>query len=493
MPQATTMSPPSPSAERWAQRLRAFQALIANSTGDLEQQFAAFLRMAAAQFELENGVILRVEDGIFTVLAACGFATDDRIRVGNSFPITTSFARTVAVSGKNLASHHVSRDPVLRDHPFYGLNRPEVYLGSPVLFGKRLFGVIAMMGPAPRAQPFSPAEIALLDLMGQTLGGIMERDRLERERRIADRARREANAMLRTAFDSAPIGMALVGTQGQWLRVNRALCHLVGYTEEELLARDFQSVTHPDDLHKDLEQLGAVLSGVITQYSMEKRYIHKDGHSIWAQLSVALVREPDGTPRCFVSQILGIDAQKTLIAALERQGEELRTANDKLKQLASVDPLTHILNRRALRQRLDALKQEAETTGQPLAFLMADVDHFKAYNDAYGHMEGDKALRIIARKITEATRASDVVGRFGGEEFLVVLPGTDAEGARTIAERIRASIATCQEMRAPLTVSIGVHILAAPFGHRAINLAIAHADAALYGAKHNGRDRVEIG
>ena len=132
----------------------------------------------------------------------------------------------------------------------------------------------------------------------------------------------ESEARFRETFDEAPIGVALVGPNGRWLEVNRALCEIVGYTESELLERTFQDISHPDDLDADLARLGQVLTGEIQTYQMEKRYFHKDGHAIWAKLSVALVRDERGTPLHFVSHIEDITRAKAAESAL-REGRRL--------------------------------------------------------------------------------------------------------------------------------------------------------------------------
>ncbi len=119
------------------------------------------------------------------------------------------------------------------------------------------------------------------------------------------------------AIESAAVGVALVGTDGRWLKVNKALCDIVGYTEEELLAIDFQTITHPDDLDSDPELLQQTLAGEIDNYTMEKRYIRKDGSVVWILLAVGLVRDAAGEPAYFVSQILDIDERKKILAELE--------------------------------------------------------------------------------------------------------------------------------------------------------------------------------
>lgn len=492
MPQAQLNGPSLTCPSGWAARLQAFQALIAQDSETLERQLSNFLAMAADQFGADFCTALRIDGNAFTVLATHGAPATYPLRVGETVPLAGTFAHQVQTTGASAFTHDVANDPIFSTHAYFGPHRPAAYLGSPILIGRRLFGVLSMMAVTPRPQPFDPAEIALLELMGQALGNLVERDHLEQKRREADRQRWAASRLLQTAFESAPIGMALVATDGRWLQVNQALCQLLGYSEAELLTLDCQSVTHPDDTADDRVQLRALLAGTSLTCSLEKRLLHKDGHPIWVARQMALVREQDGSPRCFVSQIQSIDAQKMLIAAWERQQEELEAANHKLTLLALVDPLTEVLNRRALREKLDQLDLEAVAREQPLAFLMVDVDHFKSYNDRYGHIDGDQALRTIAKGITSACRASDVVGRFGGEEFLVLLPDTDAHAARAVAERLRITIALSEEMREPTTVSVGAHVLVPGPNRETVNQAIVLADTALYQAKRRGRNRVEF-
>lgn len=123
-------------------------------------------------------------------------------------------------------------------------------------------------------------------------------------------ALRTSEETFRSAMQSASIGMALVTPDGQWLKVNPAVCTLLGYTEEEFLQRDFQALTHPDDLEADMRLLGDTLTGTIDRYRMEKRYLHKSGRTIWGLLSVSLVRDGAGRPNYFVSQIQDITEQK---------------------------------------------------------------------------------------------------------------------------------------------------------------------------------------
>ncbi len=155
-------------------------------------------------------------------------------------------------------------------------------------------------------------------------------------RKRADSALRESEAHFRSAFDHAAIGMALVAPDGRWLKVNAAVCQLSGYSEAELLATDVQSLTHPDDLVADQENIQRVLTGQVQYYHVEKRYIHKRGHIVWTQLSVSLVRDARGYPLHFVSQIQDITASKRTKYELAQRLEELSRSNAELEQFAYV-------------------------------------------------------------------------------------------------------------------------------------------------------------
>ncbi|MBV6639955.1 MAG: PAS domain-containing protein [Cyclobacteriaceae bacterium] len=132
-----------------------------------------------------------------------------------------------------------------------------------------------------------------------------------------------AEEQFRGAFEHSALGMALVSTEGKWLKVNKKICNIVGYSEKELLAKTFQDITHPEDLDADLNQVKQLLDDKIAGYEMEKRYFHKDGHIIWVLLNVSLVRDVNRNPVHFVSQILDITERK-------RTEEELRQVTDRL-------------------------------------------------------------------------------------------------------------------------------------------------------------------
>jgi diguanylate cyclase (GGDEF)-like protein len=170
-------------------------------------------------------------------------------------------------------------------------------------------------------------------------------------------------------------------------------------------------------------------------------------------------------------------------------------ADERNRVLAMQDELTGLTNRRSI---LDALEQQlamARRSGQPLSLLMLDLDHFKRVNDSFGHLAGDAVLRQVAAGIASRLRTQDIAGRYGGEEFLVILPGTTADGAVQLAEELRTSIAAerieiGEGHRVTITISIGV-CGGIPTADQRVEDLIDAADRALYRAKENGRDRVE--
>ena len=141
-------------------------------------------------------------------------------------------------------------------------------------------------------------------------------------RDVTDQVR--ATGRFQLLFDEAPIGIALTGPDGRWLQVNPALCALVGYSAEDLLARDFQSITHPDDLADSVEQMRRMLAGEISFFEMDKRYLHRDGHTVWAHLTVSITRHHDGSDRSFIAQIQDITERRQVEHALQASEERYR-------------------------------------------------------------------------------------------------------------------------------------------------------------------------
>jgi diguanylate cyclase (GGDEF)-like protein len=165
------------------------------------------------------------------------------------------------------------------------------------------------------------------------------------------------------------------------------------------------------------------------------------------------------------------------------------------RTLALQDELTGLHNRRSIQKLLSQQLAMSSRSARPLALLLIDIDHFKRINDSHGHLSGDKALREVAACLQERLRAQDIVGRWGGEEFIAILPDTGAAGAGLLAEQLRRAVEQLQVQslvgkHMPLTISIGLHVPQAPDPGGSDEM-VSTADRALYLAKQNGRNRVE--
>lgn len=281
------------------------------------------------------------------------------------------------------------------------------------------------------------------------------------------------------AFKFASIGMALVSPSGTWLKVNGSLCELLGYPEKELLSKTFQDITHPEDIDEDLDYVQRMLDGTLNTYQMEKRYFHKEGHTIHVLLSVSLVHHPDGTPNFFISQIQDITRRKQL--------------EEELTNLANEDFLTKVANRRYFIEHATREIVRGSRFNEPLALLMLDIDKFKAVNDKYGHDVGDKVLKATAECCKHAIREVDLFGRLGGEEFGALLISTDLRIAGIIAERIRKNVENLviQTTKGDIRITISIGFTVFTGSEKSIEERMKLADEALYQAKDAGRNRVE--
>ncbi|MEM9069846.1 MAG: diguanylate cyclase [Myxococcota bacterium] len=187
---------------------------------------------------------------------------------------------------------------------------------------------------------------------------------------------------------------------------------------------------------------------------------------------------------------------ESLLVEKEALEAQLRAANQKLAEEATTDVLTGLANKRALEEALARDLARASRMEQELSLVVVDVDHFKQFNDRWGHSTGDEVLRAVGQLLRDTVRTGDVAARYGGEEFVLVLPNTDPEGALTVAERVRSLLeeASIEGPEGPLrvTASFGVATVRGPGCEHAARVLFERADAALYEAKRAGRNRVRL-
>ena len=297
------------------------------------------------------------------------------------------------------------------------------------------------------------------------------------EQERISKALRETEERFRNAFDYAAIGMALVSPQGNWLRVNRSLCNLIGYTEQELLHSNFQAVTHADDLRNDQASLYRLIQGETPTCQVEKRYVHHQGEIVWALNSVSLVRDADDNPAHFIFQIQDITERKRAEAALH--------------SLSLVDELTGLYNRRGFLAVIDQHLAEIRRNDKQPVILYADLDGLKEINDSLGHHEGDRAIAKAAEMLKETFRTSDIVARIGGDEFVVLAAIGSEETSASLTQRLKENFRVMNKLgNRPynLSLSVGVALVDETSDH-SIEELLAQADRAMYEDKRHKRSR----
>jgi diguanylate cyclase (GGDEF)-like protein/PAS domain S-box-containing protein len=320
---------------------------------------------------------------------------------------------------------------------------------------------------------------ALRDSAGE-LRGFSKITRDVTELKRAERAVNEAEERFRATFDEAPIGIALMDLEGRFRRVNRALCEIVGRPRNVIEITGIDSIAHPDDVAEVRSQLELLRAGAISSYKTEKRLVHASGHSVWVAVQATLLRDADGKPAHFLTQILDVS--------------ERRTYEEKLRYMADHDPLTGSLNRRSFEREIESHLGRAHRYGAYGAALILDVDHLKDINDSLGHQAGDELIRRVARALGARLRESDVLARLSGDEFAVLLPAADAEGARKVAQALveavrELDVQTREGNSRTTTASVGVAMIEEGLSREDV---MVNADLAMYDAKNAGRNRIAV-
>jgi diguanylate cyclase (GGDEF)-like protein/PAS domain S-box-containing protein len=280
--------------------------------------------------------------------------------------------------------------------------------------------------------------------------------------------RAKADLRARRFFDLSHDMLCTTDMHGYFAELNSAWSCL-GYSEEELRAAPFIELVHPEDRARTEAEATGLFEGKDT-VGFENRYLAKDGHWHWLRWSSTLA--PDESL---------IYARATDVTELKRVESERENLLTEVAALARSDSLTGLPNRRALDEQLPREMARARRAESGLCLAIVDLDRFKTYNDTRGHLAGDEMLRRCAIAWDSELRGSDTIVRFGGEEFLVVLPDTEPEQAVEIVERLRAVTPDRQ------TCSAGLACW--DFAETAEDL-IGRADSALYRAKAAGRNRL---
>lgn len=290
----------------------------------------------------------------------------------------------------------------------------------------------------------------------------------------AERARDEAVRLFEISMANAPFGMATLTPAGRALYVNPALCELIGYTQEELAGVNYRDHLHPDDLGASAVDYRALVDGSVPQFCAERRYIRRDGSTIWMQISAVLVRGTHGAEDMVVAQFQDVTARRQAEAELARR--------------AVTDPLTGLHNRNELLNRIEA--HRAARAGASIGVIFLDLDGFKQVNDAHGHAVGDAVLTQVASKLKSAVAEPDSVFRLGGDEFVILVTETQGPYVETVAREICTGLTGDYDADgAPVRLTASVGWTCGPADD--VEELVRRADANMY--RHKARLRPPAG
>lgn len=344
--------------------------------------------------------------------------------------------------------------------------------------------------PAQDVGDISAASVS--SLLG-LIGDMIERQEVQQAELVAlhdDLARQQV------ALDQHAI-VSTTDLDGNITYVNDRFCEISGYTRGELLGANHRIVKSDEHPPVFFEELWAtIVAGRVWHGEVKNR--KKNGDHYWVSSTIVPFRDASGKVAQYVSIRTDISERKLAEEALivakeeaERANRALQVANAQLQRLATTDRLTGAWNRRHFEQQVELAVALARRHGTPLSLLLFDIDHFKSVNDRFGHLAGDRVLVEVCAKVRASLRKSDILARWGGEEFVVMLPHCALSGAVHLAEKLRRLLES-----APVE---GVGVVTASFGvsqfapQETVGECLRRVDSALYAAKSAGRNTVHEG
>ncbi len=467
------------------QRLEALHSLNLLDT-EPEPEFDELVRLAAAICGTPISMISLLDSDRLWAKAATGIEV-------RSVPREIGFCdHTIRQTGL-LHVDDLSLDSRFADNPLVAAG-PAVrfYAGVPVTDpGGFPVGALCVIDQVPRT--LTPEQRnALRVLASQVTARFELRVKLrELEQALARAEAASARFALseqrfQTFMDSGPFMAYLKDVDGHMLYYNRKVAEhfdvsrtfMINKTDDDLWPRELAQLYRQHDL--EVLHTGSLVT------SDEPTLNPNGATSTWRSYKFPCTGADGEALLGGISLDVTEELQRE--AELQRSRSELEMANRQLRQLASVDSLTGLSNRRVLDEQLRLVFQKARRNAKSLSLLILDVDHFKMHNDRFGHTHGDSVLRLLAHCLKEQLRSTDLLARIGGEEFVILLEETDEAGGLALANRLIHAVRGYPWPLAPVTLSIGLSTLgpATPDANRLLTL----ADEALYAAKSAGRDRI---
>ncbi len=382
-----------------------------------------------------------------------------------------------------LAQIQVVADIRASDWPAHDRERAERFglrtvCAFPLWIHDDVIGALTIFSHEEKA--FGNEELSLLGELAKYLGYGLGRIRDATQLHESTTLLTESERRFRIAFESNMAPMVFSDLDDLAISVNDAFCRMIGYSREELIGRDSRHFTYPADVEITDETISHLREDDADQARYTKRYLRKDGRLIISEVSRSLARDESGRPLYYVSS--------------EREVTEERALADQLSHQALHDPLTGLANRVLFEDRLVQARARTARQGSWAAVLLLDLDNFSEINDSHGHLVGDQLLIQITRRFHDVTRASDTLGRFGGDEFLYLAEDlTSPAEAEAVATRLLDTLAepfSLNDVHFEQRASAGVVVWDS--SSEMTDDLIQNADVALYEAKHGGKGRFMV-
>ncbi|WDE07744.1 EAL domain-containing protein [Thalassomonas viridans] len=305
---------------------------------------------------------------------------------------------------------------------------------------------------------------------------------------------------VRNALNTLSDGLLILDSKEQIIFSNEPFLKKSALSSESLMGKKASELDWLFEEAQEVLPWSAILQGGPAVNGVALRLTARSGNQVAFKVNVSPIGRSEKITRGALvtfNDITELEIKNTelgqLLDKLKLSQKEITAQNKELKYLATRDPLTGCLNRRSFFEGLRVLIEEEKNQNNSLSCIMSDIDHFKSVNDTYGHAVGDKVIKTVAKILKQVSRTNDLVGRYGGEEFCMVLPATKAEEAVRVADRIRqaimASDISLPEGKFNVTSSFGVACWSSQLGNA--EAFVSRADEALYVAKESGRNRVE--
>ncbi len=388
-------------------------------------------------------------------------------------PIAGLWGRVI-MDGKSLIANNPDQHPDSAGTPS-GHPRLQCFLGVPLNMAGRTTGIIGLTN---KEKGYLRRDLEHIEKLTASFTLALQRKKTEQDVK-------ESEAQFQAIAAMAHDAVIMINSSGRTVYWNRSAEKIFGYTAGEAIGKDLHAMLAPQKYMKQykagIEAFKKTGSGNAIGKTLELTAVRKDGATFPIELSLSTVE--------LKGEWHAIGIVRDITERVEMKKE--------LQRLSYLDGLTQVPNRRLFDVTLTSEWLRSARDGIPLSIIIADIDFFKAYNDTYGHQQGDECLKKVARCISnQLKRPGDLAARYGGEEFALILPGTDIKGAAAMAEKIRKSIAALRisheksEISENVTLSMGIASAIPEPDAAAVDL-VAAADRALYMAKKGGRNRIE--